>query len=74
MSQEKSQASKNITMHWRNFIIVIIFIFLVGIIIGLLITPHPGSQNKTEPEEVIKQASYSGLGFLPYAANSSRTT
>ncbi len=74
MSQEKSQASKNITMHWRNFIIVIIFIFLVGIIIGLLITPHPDFQNKTEPDEVIKQASYSGLGFLPYAANSSRTT
>jgi len=74
MSQEKSRASKNITMHWRNFIIVIVFIFLVGIIIGLIITPHPDFQKKTGPEEVIKQASYSGLGFLPYAANSSRTT
>jgi len=74
MSQEKSQASKNITLHWRNFIIMIIVIFLVGIIIGLIITPHPDFQKKTEPKEVIKQASYSGLAFLPYAANSSRTT
>lgn len=74
MSQDKNQASKEITLHWRNFIIMIIVIFLVGIIIGLIITPHPDFQEKTEPEEVIKQASYSGLGFLPYAANSSRTT
>jgi len=74
MSQEKSQASKNITLHWRNFIIMIIVIFLVGIIIGLIITPQPDFQKKTGPEKVVKQASYSGLGFLPYAANSSRTT
>jgi hypothetical protein len=44
-------------LQWRNFIIVIIFIFLMGIIIGLLITPHPDFQNKTEPDEIIKQAS-----------------
>ncbi len=74
MSQEKSQTSKNITMHWRNFIIVIFFIFLVGIIIGFLITPHPDFQKKAEPQEVIKQVNYSGLSFFPYAASSSRTT
>ncbi len=33
--------TKNITLHWRNFVIVIIIILMVGIIIGILITPHP---------------------------------
>jgi hypothetical protein len=74
MSREKSQATKNITLYWRNFIIVILVILVVGILIGLIITPHPDFQKKTEPEEVIKQASYSDLIFFPYAANSSRTT
>jgi formate-dependent nitrite reductase cytochrome c552 subunit len=41
---------KNITLHWRNFVIVILFILLVGIIIGLVITPHPSSQENAPPE------------------------
>jgi len=74
MSQDKIQAQKHITLHWRNFIIVVLTILVVGIIIGLIITPHPDSRKQTEPEAVIKQASYSGLSFFPYAASSSRTT
>ena len=74
MSQDKIKATKNITLHWRNFIIVILAILVIGILIGLIITPHPDSQNKAEPEEVIKQAFYSDLIFFPYAASSSRTT
>ena len=64
MRQEKSQASRDITLHWRNFIIVILVILVVGILIGLIITPHPDSQKKATPEEVFKQASYSGLSFF----------
>lgn len=65
MSQEKNQASKDITLHWRNFIIVIIVILLVGIIIGLIITPHPDFQNKTGPDDVVRQAAHPGLSVLP---------
>ncbi len=74
MSQDKIKTTKNITLHWRNFIIVILAILVIGILIGLIITPHPDFQNKSEPEDAIKQASYSGLSFFPYAASSSRTT
>ena len=38
MSQDRIQATRNITLHWRNFIIVVLVIILVGIIIGLIIT------------------------------------
>jgi large-conductance mechanosensitive channel len=31
--------SKQIKMHWRNFILILIGILLIGIIIGLFITP-----------------------------------
>jgi hypothetical protein len=65
MSRDKIQAQKHITLHWRNFIIVILVILLVGIIIGLIITPHPDYEKKPGPEEVIKQASYSGSSFFP---------
>jgi len=30
---------KQIKMHWRNFILILIGILVVGIIIGLVITP-----------------------------------
>lgn len=65
MSQDRIQATKNITLHWRNFIIVILVIVVMGILIGLIITPHSDFQTKAEPEEVIKQTSYSGLSFFP---------
>ncbi len=45
---------KNITLHWRNFVIVIIFIVLVGVIIGLVITPHPLSREGTPAEPQIE--------------------
>jgi len=31
--------SKQIKMHWRNFILILIGILVIGIIIGLVITP-----------------------------------
>ena len=65
MSQEKNRASKDIALHWRNFIIVIIVILLLGIIIGLIITPHPDFQNKTGPDEVVKHAAHPGLSVRP---------
>jgi hypothetical protein len=74
MSQDKLQAQKHITLHWRNFIIVILVILVVGIIIGLIITPHPDFETKTRPEEVIKQAAHSEWSFFSSAANSLRTT
>jgi formate-dependent nitrite reductase cytochrome c552 subunit len=55
MSQEGIPAPKNITLHWRNFVIVILFIFVVGIIIGLLITPHPMFQHRESIELIQNQ-------------------
>jgi TonB family protein len=41
MTRTDDKTAKEITLHWRNFVIVVVFIFLVGIIIGLVITPQP---------------------------------
>jgi TonB family protein len=49
MAKSDYPAPKDITLHWRNFIIVMVFIFLVGIIIGLIITPHPDYQKSAAP-------------------------
>ncbi len=49
MAQSDYPKSKDITLHWRNFIIVMVFIFLVGIIIGIIITPHPAYQKRAAP-------------------------
>ncbi len=46
--------TKYITLHWRNFVIVIIFIVLVGVIIGLVMTPHPSSREGTPAEPQIE--------------------
>lgn len=37
---------KDMTIHWRNFFIIFIIIFLLGIIIWLIITPHSQISNK----------------------------
>jgi formate-dependent nitrite reductase cytochrome c552 subunit len=55
MSQVGVPASKDITLHWRNFIIVILFIIVVGIIIGLIITPHPKFQARESMSLIQKQ-------------------
>ena len=64
MSRDEIKAQRHITLHWRNFIFVALVILLVGIIIGLIITPHPDFQRGEAPEEIIKQACHPGLGFL----------
>jgi len=37
--ETKMNDSKQIKIHWRNFILILIGILLVGIVIGLIITP-----------------------------------
>jgi len=37
---------KDITMQGRNFIIIFFIIFLLGVIVGFLIIPHPQKQNE----------------------------
>ncbi len=49
MAHSDYPTPKDISLHWRHFIFVVVFIFLVGIIIGLIITPHPDFQNGSGP-------------------------
>ena len=55
MSQVGIPASKDITLHWRNFIIVVLFIIVMGIIIGLIITPHPKYEAQESRDLIRKQ-------------------
>ena len=55
MSQVGIPASKDITLHWRNFIIVVLFIVVMGIIIGLIITPHPKYEAQESRDLIQKQ-------------------
>ena len=40
---------KNITLQWWNFLIVFVLIFLIGVIIGLWVIPHPSRETAGEP-------------------------
>ena len=43
---------KNITLQWWNFLIVFFVIFLLGVLIGLMVVPHP---SKAEEDVSAKQ-------------------
>jgi hypothetical protein len=44
---------KNISLQWWNFLIVFVVIFLLGVIVGFLVIPHPSQLEKETPQEAI---------------------
>jgi TonB family protein len=44
---------KNISLQWLNFLIVFVVIFLLGVIVGFLVIPHPSQLEKETPQEAI---------------------
>lgn len=53
MARTDDKTEKEITLHWRNFFLIVVFIFLVGIIIGLVITPQPEYRVAPEAEAAV---------------------
>jgi len=43
---------KNITLQWWNFLVIFLVIFLLGVVVGFMVVPHP--------EKVAEEASLSG--------------
>lgn len=47
---------KDMTIQWRNFLIIFFIIFLLGVVVGFLIIPHP--QEQKEKTKIGSENSY----------------
>lgn len=40
---------KSITLHWWNFLLIFVVIFLLGVVIGFIVIPHPSKTAEEAP-------------------------